>query len=192
MENMDLESVEMDQMRDQVALLKSKLAKEPIVTDELLRKTMKRKAQIINGHAWMSVAASAFVIVWAFTLPKDGFSLAFVVATILMMLVCDFFTWKYHKDVNKKTMNGDLVTVAKVMKELKQNYKHWLKYGATMVVVWFVWLSVEYSIILNEWKLALPVIAALLVGLAIGGFIGLRMHKSVVNNAEDIIKQIEE
>lgn len=35
-------------------------------------------------------------------------------------------------------------------------------------------------------------IIALLIGLAIGGFIGLKMHKSVIRNAEEIINQIEE
>ncbi len=139
------------------------------------------------------MGASIFVIFWALAfLPCEGFSWWFVGATILMMLVCDFFTWKYHKDVNAKTMNSDLLTVAKVMKQLRDNYKKWLKYSIAMIAVWFTWLSIEFCIRLKDWRLAVVMIIALLIGLAIGGFIGLKMHKSVIRNAEEIISQIEE
>ena len=193
MENNEINNSELETMRAQIALLKDKLDKETIVSEKLLRDTMRHKARTINNNAWISVVASVFVIFWALTfLPSEGFSWWFVGATILMMLVCDFFTWKYHKDVNAKTMNSDLLTVAKVMKQLRDSYKKWLKYGIAMIAVWFTWLSIEFCIRLKDWRLAVVMIIALLIGLAIGGFIGLKMHKSVIRNAEEIISQIEE
>jgi len=193
MENNEINNSELETMRAQIALLKDKLDKETIVSDKLLRDTMRHKARNINANAWVSVGASIFVIFWALTfLPSEGFSWWFAGATILMMLVCDFFTWKYHKDVNAKTMNSDLLTVAKVMKQLRDNYKKWLKYSIGLIAVWFVWFAVEYCILLSDWRVALFMIIALLVGLAIGGFIGLKMHNSVIRNAEEIISQIEE
>ena len=153
MENSEINNSELETMRAQIALLKDKLDKETIVSEKLLRDTMRHKARNINANAWISVAASIFVIFWALTtVPSMGFSWWFVGATILLMLVCDFFTWKYHKDVNAKTMSGDLLTVAKVMKKLRDNYKKWLKYAIVMIAVWFVWLSVECWIQLNDWK----------------------------------------
>lgn len=193
MENNEINNSELETMRAQIALLKEKLDKETIVSDKLLRDTMRHKARNINANAWVSVGASIFVIFWALAfLPCEGFSWWFVGATILMMLVCDFFTWKYHKDVNAKTMNSDLLTVAKVMKQLRDNYKKWLKYSIGLIAVWFVWFAVEYCILLSDWRVALFMIIALLIGLAIGGFIGLKMHNSVIRNAEEIISQIEE
>ena len=193
MENSEINNSELETMRAQIALLKEKLDKETIVSEKLLRDTMRHKARNINANAWISVAASIFVIIWALAyIPKEGFSWWFAGATVLMMLVCDFFTWKYHKDVNAKTMSGDLLTVAKVMKQLRDNYKKWLKYSIAMIAVWFIWLSIEFCIQLNDWRLAVVMIIALLIGLAIGGFIGLKMHNSVIRNAEEIIQQIEE
>ena len=193
MENSKINNSELETMRAQIALLKEKLNKETIVSEKLLRDTMRHKARSINTNAWISVAASIFVIIWAMVyIPKEGFSWWFAGATVLMMLVCDFFTWKYHKDVNAKTMSGDLLTVAKVMKRLRDNYKKWLKYSIAMISVWFVWLSIEFCIQLKDWRLAIVMIIALLIGLAIGGFIGLKMHNSVIRNAEEIISQIEE
>lgn len=193
MENNEINNSELETMRAQIALLKDKLDKETIVSEKLLRDTMRHKARTINNNAWISVVASVFVIFWALTfLPSEGFSWWFTGATILMMLVCDFFTWKYHKDVNAKTMSGDLLTVAKVMKQLRDNYKKWLKYSIAIIVVWFVWFAVEYCIQLSDWRVAVIMIVALLIGLAIGGFIGLKMHNAVIRNAEEIISQIEE
>ncbi len=193
MENNEINNSELETMRAQIALLKDKLDKETIVSEKLLRDTMRHKARTINNNAWISVVASIFVIFWALTfLPSEGFSWWFVAATILMMLVCDFFTWKYHKDVNAKTMSGDLLTVAKVMKQLRDNYKKWLKYSIAMIAVWFVWFAIEYCIQLSDWRVAVIMIVALLIGLAIGGFIGLKMHNAVIRNAEEIISQIEE
>ncbi len=193
MENSEINNSELETMRAQIALLKDKLDKETIVSEKLLRDTMRHKARNINANAWASVVASIFVIFWALTfLPSEGFSWWFIAATILMMLVCDFFTWKYHKNVNPKTMSGDLLTVAKVMKQLRDNYKKWLKYSIAMIVVWFVWFAIEYCIQLSDWRVAVIMIFALLIGLAIGGFIGLKMHNAVIRNAEEIISQIEE
>ena len=193
MENNEINNSELETMRAQIALLKEKLDKETIVSDKLLRDTMRHKARTINANAWVSVGASVFVIFWALTtVPSMGFSWWFVGATILMMLVCDFFTWKYHKDVNAKTMSGDLLTVAKVMKQLRDNYKKWLKYSIALISIWFVWLSIEFYIQLNDWRLAVVMIIALLIGLAVGGFIGLKMHNAVIRNAEEIIQQIED
>lgn len=185
--------MELDEMRAQISLLNKKLEKESIVNERLLRDAMKNKAKTINANAWVSVGASVFVIIGAlFFFPAEGFSWCFTAITIIMMLVCDFFTWKHHKNVNSKTMNGDLVTVAKVMKKLRDDYVNWLKYGIIMVIFWFAWLATEYCIILKDWKLSILIIVSLLISLAIGGFIGLRMHRSVIHNAEDIIKEIEE
>lgn len=159
----------------------------------MLREAMHRKAITININAWGSVFASVVVILVAiFVFPKNGVSLYFCGGTILMMLVCDFFTWKYHKNVNRKTMNGDLLTVAKTMKKLKHDYQNWVKYGVAMVVIWLGWFSVEVAVVAGSWKTALSTIISLVVGGLVGSVCGLLMHKKVVDTADEIIRQIEE
>lgn len=192
MEN-DQDFKELEEMRDQIALLNKKLEKESIVNERLLRDAIKSKANAINANAWVSVGAAIFVIVWALAfLPAAGFSWCFAIVTVVMMFICIFFTWKQHKNVNGETMNGDLLTVAKVMKKLKEDYVNWFKYAIVMVIFWFCWLVTEYCLILKNWKLSLVVVVVLAISLGIGGFIGIRMHRSVIHNAEDIIQQIEE
>lgn len=193
MENNQELSLEMAEMKDQVALLKSKLDEELTINDKLLRKVISQKANAINRTAWTSVYASIFVIIVALLFfPFLGLSWYFIGATILMMLVCDFYTWKYHKNVNSKTLNGDLLTVAKTMKELKMAYGCWLKYAFILVAVWMIWYALELYFISDSWKIAFVQILSILIGCTIGGVIGYRMHKKVVNTADEIINQIEE
>lgn len=193
MENYENNGQELEEMRAQLTVLKNKLDKEAIINERLLRDTMKRKANAINANAWISVGCGIFVIFWAvFFLSQIGFSRYFAVVTIVMMLFCIFITWKQHRNVNSKTMNGDLLTVAKVMKKLKEDYVNWLKYSFILIAIWLPWLATEYCLILKDWKKCVFVVSGLFVGAAIGAFIGLRMHKSVIRNAEDIIKEIEE
>lgn len=190
MENIEVDP--MNEMREQIALLKSKLDKESIVNEKLLREMMKSKARNINRNAWVSVIASLFVIVMAlFCFPNWGLSWWFVGATVLLMLVCDFFTWKYHKDISAKTMNDDLLTVAKTMKKLKQNYLNWIKYAVIMVVIWLGWYIVELVADSGSWSTIIPTVVAVLVGGIVGGIVGFRMHKNVIDTADEIIRQIE-
>lgn len=193
MENNENNCQELEEMRAQLSVLKNKLDKESIINERLLRDAMKHKANVINANAWGSVFASVLAIVLVLTVfPKEGFSWWLIGCTILMMLFCIFTTWKFHKNVNSKTMNGDLLTVAKVMKKLKEDYVNWLKYDILMAVFWLAWLITEYCFIAGNWKLCIVAICGPLIGGTIGGYIGIRMHKSVIHNAEDIIRQIEE
>ena len=183
----------LEELREQAAILKNKLDQENIVSEEMLRNAMRHKARTINSNAWISVAASVMVILMAFTYsPQLGLSIWFSVGTIVIMLVCDFFTWQYHKNMNQKTLSSDLLTVAKTAKKLKKNYLNWLKYGISLFFVWFVWYSIEMGIHSKSWKEALLTILLLAVGGIIGGLIGFRMHRKVIDTCDEIIRQIEE
>ena len=79
-----------------------------------------------------------------------------------------------------------------MMKQLRDNYRKWLQYSIVMIVVWFMWLCIEFCVRYNDWRLSLFLIVILLISLAIGGLIGLKMHNAVIRNAEEIISHIEE
>ena len=183
----------LESLREQAAILKNKLDKENIVSEEVLRNVMRHKARTINSNAWISVAASVLVILMAiFFFPQYGLSLWFSTGTIVIMLVCDVFTWKYHKNLNSKTLNSDLLTVVKTARKLKEDYRNWLKYGFALFAVWFVWYAIEMSVNSKSWQEALLTIVVLAVGGALGMVIGLRMHRKVIDTCDEIIRQIEE
>lgn len=193
MENIDNNHPELEALREQAALLKKKLDQEMIVSEEVLRKTMKRKVRTINAQAITSGIAAVVVIAFAFFyFPKLGLSTYFSIGTIVMMLICVFFTLKYHKNVNAKSMGSDLVSVAKIMKKLKTDYMNWLKYGFALAISWSAWFCIELRIASGSWHDALSTVIAAVIGLFIGGFIGFRMHKKVVNTCDEIIDSVKQ
>lgn len=195
MEN--IEDKTLEDMRSQINLLKKKLEHETIVNDKMLRKTMEDKAHIINKNAWISSFAALWVILYSLSLgPKWNFSIWFIVATIATMIVCLFVTYLFHRNINAKTLNGDLLTVIKVMRKFRDDYNRWLKIGILISLIWGVWFAFEYCMFLSErleqTKAIIISTCLVAIGGGIGLFIGWRMHKNMVDNASDIISEIEE
>ena len=191
---MDNTNIELEEMRRQLSLLKDKLNQEEIVNDRLLRESMNSKAATINRQATWSVVSAVFVIVMMlvyFPLTGLEFSLLFRVATSVYMIVCIYYTWRYHRNINSQTMNGDLLTVAEVMRKLKHNYQTWLKFAIPSVIVWFAWLGYEAISCFDNPGMAVTFIVSGLAGGIIGGIVGLKMHKKVVDSCDEIIKMLK-
>lgn len=189
-----MENDELNEMRSQMAVLKEKLEKETIVNEKLLRDSMNTKAIIINRQAWISGVAALFVIFivvstwWEFM----GISKVFCIVTVVYMVFAAFMTWWMHRDINKETMSGDLLTVAKKAKELKDNYNRWIKFAIPVTILWAVWFFYEIWRTNEDKHAAIILITCGAVGGLIGAAIGWRMHKKVVNTCDDIVRQIEE
>lgn len=176
-----------------MALLKGKLENEEIVNDRLLRDAMRTKFETVNRQAKWSIACGIFVILVMFLdfHPIMGYSLLFCIITSLYMAVCVFFTWYYHKDVRPDALNGDLLSVARTMKKLKDNYQLWLKVGVPPVIPWMAYFIYESLRVSNSDVSGIYIIICGIVGGVIGGVIGYRMHRKVVNTCDEIINSIE-
>lgn len=179
-------------MRAQMSLLKSKLEREEIVNDKLMRETMKQKIDFINHKVWTNSLSSVLVIVMAVWLfPIFGFSMWLVGYTVLMMLVCLLFTWIDHRGFSPEIMNGDLLTAAKRMRKLKKDYHDWHYIGYPLLAVWVVWFIFEVSSRFEDANMARAMIVGLVVGLLVGGFIGIRLERNTLKRVDEIIDSIE-
>ncbi len=191
-----MEELNFDEMRNQIALLKQKLDHQEIVNDHLLRETMRSKKGAINITKLISYFCAFISIFIYLVLSGTGtFSLAFVVATCVMMLFCAGATYYVHRPVDRMNlMTEDLATVARVMAKFRRQYDQWLHYVTPMLIIpWFCWAVYEFAWKnapegVNHWLMALP----LLIGAAIGLFVGYFFHCKAVDAADNIIKQIEE
>lgn len=89
-------------------------------------------------------------------------------------------------------MQGDLLTVAKQVRRLRQTYKDWMRIGIPMVLVWVIWLLVElYVQHTDNLPIFISIAVGILVGGAVGGWIGDRQNKKYVREMDEIIRQIE-
>lgn len=191
-----MEEMNLEEMRNQIAILKNKLDKQEIINERLLADAMKKKVNTINNVERFSIFCAVFCLA-AYPLLRYyiGFSWPFVIATCVMMVFCIVGTNYIHRPLHdSKLMTSDVATVARVMARFKRQYDNWLRYVTpSLLTPWLLWASYEYTELMGlegtaRYFTPLP----LLVGAAIGGFIGYRQHCKAVKTAEEIIHQLEE
>lgn len=188
------ETNELEEMRAQMALLKEKLDKEEILTDNLLKQAMTGKMSTINRYKWITLFAALFALTFGnLSWYGIGLPLRFLIGTSILMVVSVVATWIIHAKMDEEDiMNGNLLEVAKNAKKLKMQYITWQRIGWPVIVVWLAWFAYEL-LSLNHDK---EYLVGLLIGCAIGGIIGgiwgHMMNRKVLKTCDDLIKQIEE
>ena len=193
---MDMEEMNFEEMRNQFAILKQQLNKQEIVSERLLRDTMKTKSNAISYTKRTTYGAAVFcLVIYPILYLTHMWSLAFTIVTCLMMLFCIAGTYYIHQPVEKLDfMKSDFATVARVMAKFRKQYDNWLHYiTPALIIPWIIWACYEFSWKhapegSNPWIMSI----ALIIGAAIGGAIGYYYHRKAVNAAQDIINEIED
>ena len=190
-----MDTMNIEEMRNQYAILKEQLNKQEIVNDRLLRETMKIRKKDINSTKRIEYACVVIcLLVMPLNLITHSWSNTFTIVTALILLLCAVATHYIHKPVDSLNfMKDDFSTVARVMARFKKQYNQWFYYGSPLVLIpWIAWAFYDFVWRrapegANLWMMTIP----LLVGGVIGGLIGYFYHRKAVNAAQDIIDQIE-
>ena len=196
MENNTLLSNELEQMRAQIGMLKQKLEQQAIVNDMHIRNSMKSKISDLNRTVRATIFAGIFAVVFApVTFYIQGASLAFVISTAVMLAVCLGLTIVQKINLGKMMdlSQGNLVETAERLSKVRTHYKDWYKIAIPMLLVWGGWMIFEMVQALGvDSPTAVGFYCGAGVGLIIGGIIGARVNRKVVNKANEILSQIAE
>lgn len=186
----------LEQLRSEYNALKERLANQEIASEKLLRETMKTRVRNIRSIVNVSLVCGIFVIVMSpFVFhynPVVKASWWFIAGTILMMAFCIVMDAREKRRVREvDAANCDLLTFSKNVKDMKNHYKNWTKWGLLLGVLWVGWLVAEVFMHSEEPRLAISMVAGIVVGLVIGGIAGYRMNVRIVEHCDEIISQIE-
>lgn len=196
MENNTLLSHELEQMRSQIGMLKQKLEQQTIVNDRHIRNSMKSKISDLNRTVRGTIFAGIFAVVFApMTFYINGCSLAFIIATAVMLAVCLGLTIVQKINLGRMMdlSQGNLVETAEKLSKVRTHYKEWYKIAIPMIIVWGGWMIYEMVNVLGvDSPTAIGFYCGAGVGLLIGGIIGARINRKVVQQANEILVQIEE
>ena len=196
MENNTLLSHELEQMRSQIGMLKQKLEQQTIVNDRHIRNSMKSKISDLNRTVLGTIFAGIFAVVFApMTFYINGCSLAFIIATAVMLAVCLGLTIVQKINLGRMMdlSQGNLVETAEKLSKVRTHYKEWYKIAIPMIIVWGGWMIYEMVNVLGvDSPTAIGFYCGAGVGLLIGGIIGARINRKVVQQANEILVQIEE
>ncbi len=183
---------ELEEMKQQMALLKKKLEQQKIVNESVLRSAMKKKLYGLNKRVRVIFIVGIFVAIWApgyFTIL--GFSPLFCAATGVMLLFCAFKTFQYHRKLWRLNFSqSNLIELSEQLSLLRKRYKEWYKIAWCMIIPWFIWIIYEaYSIYGEE---SVWFLGGSAVGVIIGGLVGTRINNNIIRRADELLEQINE
>ena len=191
MQNNDFE---LENMRQQMETLKKKLDQQEIVNDRFIRQSMKKTAGDINRtYIWLIILGVVMVPYgyWAFVV-LSHFSIAFWIATSILMLVCAGATYYNKRNLSDANlMTNNLVDVRRRMARAKKFDADWLFFGIPAIIVWLGWFF--YEIYLQDHALiSNPLFWGGCVGGVIGAIIGFSIHFKTQRQYQQIIDEIED
>ena len=187
-------SHELEEMKIQIDNLKKKLEDQTIVNEKHIRNSFKTKISDINRTVTMTVIAGILALVyctWFFHF--KGLSLAFTISTGLMLAVCVLLTLIQKIQLSRIDISaGNLVETARDISKIRTHYKDWYKTAIPMIIIWFGWMTYEILTRFEMTPMTIGFLSGAATGVILGGFVGGRINKKIINRTEELLGYIEE
>lgn len=193
MENNTLISNELEEMREQIGILREKLEKQNIVNEQHIRNSMASKANNLNNTVRGTVIGGVFALIYCpICFLHLGCSLPFVIATTLLLAVCLALTIYQKVTLGRMDFSqGSLVEIAKSLGRVRRHYVRWTRSVApVLIALWYAWCMYEFIKLDKSGGMVILVCAT--IGGIIGGLIGFSINRKVIRKTDEILEQIEE
>ena len=185
---------ELDEMRQQMAILKNKLDDQTIVNDRLIRRAVKNSVSTINKR-YLVISIIAFAMIpygyWAFV-KLNGLSIPLWIAmSVIMLAVIGFCIYNGHEMRKNDFVSDNLLdTKRKTLKAQKRDAM-WPYFGIPVAIGWAAWVGWEMTQKL-EGDFLKYFIPWFIICITAGALIGLKVHFKTQRHFRDIIEQIED
>ena len=185
---------ELDEMRQQMAILKNKLDDQTIVNDRLIRRAVKNSVSTINKR-YLVISIIAFAMIpygyWTFV-KLNGLSIPLWIAMSVIMLAVIGFCIYNGREMRKNDFVSDnlLDTKRKTLKAQKRDAM-WPYFGIPVAIGWAAWVGWEMTQKL-EGDFLKYFIPWFIICVTAGALIGLKVHFKTQRHFRDILEQIED
>lgn len=184
----------LEEMRQQMTILKNKLEKQEIISDRMLRKAMKKNVVDINRR-YLIIATVGLLMIpygyWAFVM-MGGMSIGFWLVCSFGMVVSFCYTLWNGKDLrDKHLLETDILTARKKVARAKKRDHEWLKFGIPFGILFIIYFAYEAYRLYGaegEWHMLIVGVICGLIGCAVG----VKIHFSTQRKYQDIIDQIDD
>ena len=187
--------VDLEQMREQLGILKQKLGKQTIVTDRLIHQAMKQKMSWITKYCWFAALVMFPAICFLGWEVKNilGISILSYFLFIVLMGGASVTDIIVNKMKPADWENENLVQTGIKLVKMKRTRKKqvWIQMAMLVLVLLACGYDTYTAGVVPHERLKMFGISCL-VGLVVGGFIGLRILAKMQRTNDDIIQQIEE
>ena len=192
---------ELEIMRSQLNTLKSQLAQQEIVTENLIIDAMKKKMTWIKKFVIFQICLiPVLAIVWAAIIPICGISWWNYAFLITMCCIDVFADYRINVTAlsNNDYLHGNLVTTVKKLLKMKRYRALQMAICIPLIIVWLLWAGIEaYNALpeaTSEFQEAF--ISGGLIGGVIGGICGLifafSIYRKMQRTNDEVIAQIND
>lgn len=188
-----MQTNELNDMREQLELLKRKVECEERLGEKQIRHAMRQKVSHINRLGRFFVIL-ALVSIPLFIVSRNVLPVSelFCGVTCGFLALAALYTHLIHSKLSAEVIARDhLMTVARRLISLKQGYNRWLLFSIPFVLVWIFWYVHELRAILSPEIFSSAMISCA-VGGVIGFVIGFHKHLQVQRACSELLEQIEE
>ena len=188
-------STELEEMREQIKILKEKLDKEKIINDRVIKRAMNKNINKLHRQGTvMVIFGTITTICCPIIIHNIGMPLWFTAFTAFILIFSTIATAVIHRGINSDMLyNEDMLQIAQRVHKLKLSYKNWLFIGIPMVIVFiglFIYMILQSEIIPQEAHL--PMFTGILVGGLIGGALGVMQHVRLHRTCNELLNEIKE
>lgn len=184
------DSFELEEMKQQIRILKEKLAKETIINEKMIMQSIREKLSYINrkNRIIYIILPLALIYCNAFFIMRN-YSWMFCIATSLFLIAAGVFQIYSHRGLDIKEISTDnLVNVSKALIRMNRLGLKWLLFGIPFALLWIAWFVIESCP--KDGGKASCIGGA--VGFVVGAIVGLMHLRNVRRKAKDAIRDIEE
>ena len=191
----NIESRELQEMKEQLAILTQKLEKETIVNERLLRQSMKNKASSIRRRAIVeSIATLIMIPYFIWVMPRlIGISVGLCSFTCFFMIAALAYNFYIHSHFQpEKFAHGNLLEARKDTLRTQKLYSKWRMYiGIPFCIVFISWFAYDISQVMHGEELR-GALGGVAIGCVLGVIVGTFIHKKIQRTMNEIVEQIEE
>lgn len=187
-----MEDFNIDEMRQQMAILQNKLDNQTIVNDRIIRRAVKHGVSTINKR-YLIIGLVALAMIpygyWAFV-KLAGMSMMFWIASCVMMLaVVGFMIFNSYEISKKDFANGNLLDAKRKVAVAKKRDSIWPFFAVPVVLGWAAWGGWEMGKKMDNIDYFIPFF---IICVTLGAIMGLIVHFKTQRHYRDIIEQIED
>ena len=191
--------MELEQMREQMQVLRNKLDTQEIVNEKLVKNSVKSKMSWIKKLVYFEFLLVPFTALMGYVLKEmfnlSWFTYAFIVVLCAIDAVCDYRINVASLDLEKVEKHNLSDTLQKLVAMKKMRAKAFFIMMLLSIPL-FIWASIEMWQNISTNTFNTNILYGGLVGGIIGFFVGIyisiRIYRKMQTTNDELIAQIEE
>ena len=198
------ESFELEEMRQQMAVLKKKLEQQEIINERMASKTREsieknmRRYYMAYKWSWIMVLLMLPLCYWALV-SRLGFSIPFFIFGYLFMVpISTYFSFRGDARFgDKNLLGGNLVEVQKILIMAKKLHGQWFKYGLILNIVfpiWLIWEVYQKCLVGDFHRIHVMLVICVLCGFGMflwGYFKRQRHYQEMLDQIDELTSNVE-